>query len=322
MLTDSVTETQNWDWIYSVIDNLFVHYYKVNIEHPNGQIRWCFRFQNNNSCVFSIRKFELHGNQFTLTETVTLKHRLIHQEPILRCKQVWIKWEQLRCIAHSILIIAITRAFFSLLGRCTVRAKRVPGNFACTKTLKSLGRSDYKCPQCAYIYIRSAIFYWKNKHIRFNLCVAKEFIILKRRKNQFKILLEMSIYLAGNVQDKSVSMSIHGKRMVKTVTKVCNAKRASTFWTIQLRTTNRQLCCLAVMAQIALSKRRVVTMKKKNHLYFWKYFSAHHNQLHQNLCQKRQKSFHLWHICADFPLVDTVNQKFISILILYSFTLR
>ena len=59
-------------------DNLFVHHYNDIIEHPNRQIRLSFRFGNNNSCVFSLKKFELHGNQFILTEIVNLNHREIH----------------------------------------------------------------------------------------------------------------------------------------------------------------------------------------------------------------------------------------------------
>ena len=59
-------------------DNLFAHFYKDIIEHPSRQIRLSFRFGNNNCSVFSIRKFELHGNQGILTENVNLKHREIH----------------------------------------------------------------------------------------------------------------------------------------------------------------------------------------------------------------------------------------------------
>ena len=59
-------------------DNLFAHYYNEIIEHPNRQTRLSFRFGNNNSCVFAIKKFELHGNQFILTEIVNLHHREIH----------------------------------------------------------------------------------------------------------------------------------------------------------------------------------------------------------------------------------------------------
>ena len=38
-------------------DNLFAHHNSDIIEHPNGQIRLSFRFGNNNSCVFSLKKF-------------------------------------------------------------------------------------------------------------------------------------------------------------------------------------------------------------------------------------------------------------------------
>ena len=43
-------------------DNLFVHHYIDIFEHPNRQIRLSIRFGNNTSCVFFLKKFELHGN--------------------------------------------------------------------------------------------------------------------------------------------------------------------------------------------------------------------------------------------------------------------
>ena len=58
-------------------DNLFVHYYNDTIEHPNRQIRLSFRFGNNNYCLFSLKKFELHGNRVILTEIVNLNHLTI-----------------------------------------------------------------------------------------------------------------------------------------------------------------------------------------------------------------------------------------------------
>ena len=57
---------------------LFSHYYNDIIEHQKRQIRLSFRFGSNNSCVFSLRKFELHGNQNILTQIVILNHREIH----------------------------------------------------------------------------------------------------------------------------------------------------------------------------------------------------------------------------------------------------
>ena len=59
-------------------DNLFAPYYNDIIEHPNRQARLSFRFGNNNSCVRSLKKFELHDNQFFLTEIVNRNHREIH----------------------------------------------------------------------------------------------------------------------------------------------------------------------------------------------------------------------------------------------------
>ena len=56
-------------------DNLFPHYYNDIIEQPNRQSRLSFRFGNNNSCVFSIKKFELQVSQFIPTEIVNLHHR-------------------------------------------------------------------------------------------------------------------------------------------------------------------------------------------------------------------------------------------------------
>ena len=59
-------------------DNLFAHYYNDIIGIPNRQIHLYFRFGNNNTCVFSLEKFELHSNQFILTEIVNLYHREFH----------------------------------------------------------------------------------------------------------------------------------------------------------------------------------------------------------------------------------------------------
>ena len=59
-------------------DILFLHYYNDIIEHSARQVCSWFRFENNNSCVFSIEKFGLHGNQFFLTEIFTLNYCKIH----------------------------------------------------------------------------------------------------------------------------------------------------------------------------------------------------------------------------------------------------
>ena len=54
-------------------DEVFSHCYKDRVEHLNRQIRLSFRFEEKNKiCVFSIMKFEQHGDQFILTEVVNL----------------------------------------------------------------------------------------------------------------------------------------------------------------------------------------------------------------------------------------------------------
>ena len=47
---------------------LFSHCYKDIAEHLNRQIRSSFRFENNKTCVFSIKKFEQYGDQLILTK--------------------------------------------------------------------------------------------------------------------------------------------------------------------------------------------------------------------------------------------------------------
>ena len=53
-------------------DNLFAHHYNDIIEYPNRQIRLSFRFANNTSCVFPLKKFELHWNHLFLQKLSTL----------------------------------------------------------------------------------------------------------------------------------------------------------------------------------------------------------------------------------------------------------
>ena len=58
-------------------DELFSHCYKDVVEHLNRQIRLSIRFEKNKTCVISIKKFELYGDQFILTEVVNLCYREI-----------------------------------------------------------------------------------------------------------------------------------------------------------------------------------------------------------------------------------------------------
>ena len=107
-----------------------------------------------------------------------------------------------------------------------------------------------------------------------------------------------------HVKMKSVFTFQAIKRIVSTTVK--SEKPATTFWILLLSTKNQQLC-LAVMEHIVLQERRVVTTKKKNHLHFWRNFSANHNQAHPNLNQKWLKWFQIWNTRIRFLLVDDLT---------------
>ena len=139
-----------------------------------------------------------------------------------------------------------------------------------------------------------------------------------RWTTKYESLSEMCI--VQHVEMKSVFTFQPIKRLVFTTVK--SAKPAATFWIFLLRTKNRQLCCLAVTVHIILQERRAATTEKKNHLLFWRNFSANHSQAHPYMNQKRYKFFHLWHNRVDTPLVDTVIQNFIYIIIFYTFSLH
>ena len=122
-------------------NNLFAHYYNDIIGHPNRQIRLSFRFGNNNSCEFSLKKFELPGDQFIPPEIVNLKRLEFHhlyKNRYYIAKQVWKNWEQVQCVVHSPLIVGMTIALLFSMGMCIVQIQSVWVNFACTKRLFNL----------------------------------------------------------------------------------------------------------------------------------------------------------------------------------------
>ena len=100
----------------------------------------------------------------------------------------------------------------------------------------------------------------------------------------------LEVFIFRHVELKNV-FTFQPIKLVSTTVK--SAKPAATFWIFVLRTKNRQLCCLAEMVHIVLQERRVATTKKKNHLHFWRNFSANHNQAHPDLNQKN-RSFSIY----------------------------
>ena len=114
------------------MDNVSAHYCNDTIESPKTQTRLSFCFGNNISSVSSIKKFILHGNHFfySYCQFSPSWNSPSLQEPIMRCKQMWNIWEQLRCVVHSPLILGPTIALFFLLGTCFVQKQSVRMNFA------------------------------------------------------------------------------------------------------------------------------------------------------------------------------------------------
>ena len=55
------------------------------------------------------------------------------REQILRCKQLWNNWEQLRCVAHSPLIVSMKIALLVSFGTSIVQIQSVRVKFDCTK---------------------------------------------------------------------------------------------------------------------------------------------------------------------------------------------
>ena len=55
-------------------DELFAHHFQDIKEHLKRQIRLCFRFERNKGCCFSIKKFQIVGEQNVLTEIINLRH--------------------------------------------------------------------------------------------------------------------------------------------------------------------------------------------------------------------------------------------------------
>ena len=108
--------------------------------------------------------------------------------------------------------------------------------------------------------------------------------------------------IVQHVQTKSVFTRQSTKILVPTTLK--NAKTAFTYLIVLLRTKNRQKFCLVH----CFAKKTSGGWEKEIHLHFWRLFSANHNQTHQRLYHKKQKSFHSLHNRFDSPLVETVHK--------------
>ena len=74
------------------------------------------------------------------------------------------------------------------------------------------------------------------------------------------------------------------------------------------------------MEHIALQERRVATTK--DHIHFWRNFSANRNQAHPNLFQKTTNRAQIWSKRIWFPLVDDLSHILDFKIISFNFNLQ
>ena len=154
MHTDSPTIAQSWDWIYKVKKNLFAHYYNDIPEHPNRQVRLSFRFGNNNSCVFSLKSLNYTAIdlffqklstiaivKFTISARtdITFQTSVKYLRAITMCSAFTPDWGY--DISTFLLILDVYCPKTKCFGKLCLHKK----------TYQTLGRSDYRCPQCGSV---------------------------------------------------------------------------------------------------------------------------------------------------------------------------
>ena len=132
-------------------NELFSHCYEDIVEHLNRQLRISFRFEKNKTCVFSIKKFEHHGDQIFLTEVVKLGYceiRHLYKNRFF----VAYKCDILRAITMCSTDFAYDNSATIIIGDVYCPNTKSLGKLCLhKKTFQSLGRSDYQCPQCGSV---------------------------------------------------------------------------------------------------------------------------------------------------------------------------
>ena len=89
---------------------------------------------------------------------------------MLRCKQIWNKWEHLRCVVHSTLTLCMTMALINLLGTCVVRIECVWIYFECTKHF-SISQQNQLSISSMLINVSGALYFLRrtNKFVFFEV---------------------------------------------------------------------------------------------------------------------------------------------------------
>ena len=126
---------------------------------------------------------------------------------MLRCKQVWNNWEQLRCVAHSPLFVGMTIALLFWLGTCVILIQIVPVDFACTKRFFKILAEAIISVRNARLCARCAIIFLKIKQLLFSRRLAKRFTFLQGVEKQIEMLLEIFFDLEVLFQQKEMRIS-------------------------------------------------------------------------------------------------------------------
>ena len=169
MFTDSITEHKSEVGSPKSKYNFFAHHCKYINEHSNRQIRLSFRFGNKNSSIFSFKKFQLHGNSYRNWRPQPPQNLSLLQEPMLRIEQVWNNWEQLRCVALSILMWRYDLSKIKLFGNVFCQYTESSGIFCVQQQIfQSLDTNDYQCLQNeSMCHLRKQNSFWKTNKVLF-----------------------------------------------------------------------------------------------------------------------------------------------------------
>ena len=183
-------------------DELFSHCYKDIAEHLNRQIRISFRFEKNNTCVFSIKILNITViNSFLrkLSTWVTEKSNISTRMDFLLLTSV-IFLKAIKMCSTFTPDSGYDNSTIILIGDMYCPNTKCFGKLCLHKrTFQSLGRSDYQCPQCGSVCQVRNIPFEEQTNSFFLSLGQGVYIFEEREQSQFKKLLEMCIVLVSIV---------------------------------------------------------------------------------------------------------------------------
>ena len=137
-----------------------------------------------------------------------------------------------------------------------------------------------------------------DKHRKKEMCVT----------TKYRRLLEICI--VQHVELKSVFTFQPTRTPVYSTVK--GAKPDLTCQIITLRTKNRQICCFMVMVHNPLQEKRVLTTKKRNHLYFFKKFHRQSKSSTPESASEKEKNRSIYDIIVSTPywLIQSTKNSF------------